>query len=153
MTGPNESHCKSVMVDAVHLLKKLFFGDEMEFAEMTQKIIGCAFQVYNTLGFGYLESVYKNSMMIELRNAGLKAEQQKPIHVYYQGKLVGNFIADIIADDLIILELKSVRQISKEFEVQLVNYLTTTMKPIGLLLNFAPVKIEIKRKVRVLPEK
>jgi GxxExxY protein len=125
----------------------------MEFSSLTEKIIGCAYKVYNTLGFGFLESVYENALTIELKKAGFKFERQKSIKVFYEGEIVGNFKADIIVDDLIILELKSVQNIVTEFEVQLVNYLTATMKPVGLLLNFGPKKVEIKRKVRVLPKK
>ena len=125
----------------------------MEYQEITQKIIGCAYKVYNTLGFGFLESVYENSLMIELKKAGLDAKQQCPINVYYDDQCVGAFKADVIVDDLIILELKSVQNIVKEFEVQLVNYLTATKKDVGLLINFGPQKVDIKRKVRVLPDK
>lgn len=125
----------------------------MELKELTEKIIGCAFKVHNTLGFGFLERVYENALVIELKKAGLSAEQQKPINVYYEGYCVGEFEADIIVENLVILELKSVQAIRKEFEVQLVNYLTATIKPVGLVLNFGPNGVEIKRKVRVLPEK
>jgi len=125
----------------------------MEFSDLTERIIGCAYKVYNTLGFGFFESVYENALMIELKKAGFNLENQKPIKVYYEEEIVGNFKADIIVDDLIIVELKSVQNIVTEFEVQLVNYLTATMKPVGLLLNFGPKKVEIKRKVRVLPKK
>lgn len=123
----------------------------MEFKELTEKIIGCAYRVYNTLGFGFVESVYENALAIELKKAGLKIEKQKPIKVYYDDELVGYFKADIIVNDLIILELKSVQTIIKAFEVQLVNYLTATIKPVGLILNFGPIKVEVKRKVRILP--
>ncbi len=125
----------------------------MELKELTEKIIGCAFQIYNTLGFGFFESVYENALMIELSKAGLTAEQQKAINVYYDGHCVGEFQAAIIVEDLVILELKSVQAIRKEFEVQLVNYLTAIIKPVGLVLNFGPKGVEIKRKVRVLPKK
>ena len=124
----------------------------MECMELTQRIIGAAYKVYNTLGFGFLESVYERCLLIELKKAGLQAEHQKPINVYYRAELVGEFRADIIVNDRIILELKSVQAIRKEFEVQLVNYLTATLKPVGLLLNFCPKKVEVKRKVRVLPD-
>ena len=101
-------------------------------------------------GFGFLESVYDKCLLIELRKAGLNAESQKPIIVYYDGEIVGEFVADIIVDDTIILELKSVRRIIKAHEVQLVNYLVATGKPVGLLLNFGESKVEIKRKIRDL---
>jgi GxxExxY protein len=109
--------------------------------------------VYNTLGFGFVESVYERSLIIELKKASFKTVSQKPIKVFYEGEVVGNFKSDIIVDDLIIIELKSVKNIVTEFEVQLVNYLTATMKPVELLLNFGPKKVEIKREVRVLPQK
>ena len=81
----------------------------MEFSNLTEKIICCAYKVYNTLGFGFFESVYENALMIELKKAGFNLENQIPIKVYYEGEIVGNFKADIIVDDLIIIELKSLR--------------------------------------------
>ena len=122
----------------------------MEYRELTEKIIGCAYRIYNTMGFGFLESVYEKCMLIELRKEGLNAESQKPITVTYDNENVGEFIADIIVEDTIILELKSVKRIVKAHEVQLVNYLVATGKPIGLILNFGEWKVEIKRKVKEL---
>jgi len=119
----------------------------MEYEKLTEKIIGCAYKVYNKMGFGFLESVYEKCMLIELTKAGLNAESQKPVTVYYDGHVVGEFIADIIVND-VILELKSVSQIAKAHEVQLVNYLTGTGKSVGLLLNFGPKKLEVKRKYK-----
>ena len=122
----------------------------MEFEDITEKIIGCAYKVYNTMGYGFLESVYEKCLLIELRKAGLKSEYQKPIIVNYEGEVVGNFIADIFVEESIILELKSVKNIAKAHEVQLVNYLVATETNVGLLINFGEDKVEIKRKVRVL---
>ena len=122
----------------------------MEFEDITEKIIGSAYTVYNTMGYGFLESVYEKCLLIELRKAGLKSESQKSIIVYYDGEVVGNFIADIFVEDAIILELKSVKSIVKIHEVQLVNYLVATGKDVGLLINFGVEGVEIKRKVRVL---
>lgn len=122
----------------------------MEFENITEKIIGCAYQVHNRMGYGFLESVYEKCMLIELRKAGLKSEYQKPIIVYYDGEVVGQFVADIFVEDTIILELKSVKSIAKAHEVQLVNYLVATGKDVGLLINFGEQKVDIKRKVRVL---
>ena len=119
-------------------------------SDLTQKIIGCAYKIYNKMGHGYLESVYEKCMLIELDRIGLNAEAQKPIKVFYEGQAVGNFIADIIVNDTVIVELKSVTRIVKAHEVQLVNYLVTTNKPVGLILNFAKDKVEVKRKVKVL---
>ena len=120
----------------------------MEYKDLTEKIIGCAYEVYNKMGFGYLESVYEKCLLIELRKAGLTAESQKPIKVQYDGEIVGDFIADIVVNDTVIIELKSARRIVKAHEAQLVNYLVATGKPVGLLLNFGEQMVEVKRKVR-----
>ena len=123
----------------------------MEYKDVTETVIGCAYRVYNKMGFGFLESVYEKCLLIELRKAGLDTESQKPITVYYDGEIVGEFVADIVVNDIIILELKSVRRVSKAHEVQLVNYLVATGKPVGLILNFGERKVEIKRKVKACP--
>ncbi len=122
----------------------------MEHKELTEKIIGCAYSVYNRMGFGFLESVYEKCLLIELRKAGLQAESQKAITVHYDDEVVGEFAADIIVEDTVILELKSVKRIIKAHEIQLVNYLVATEKPVGLLLNFGEQKVEIKRKIKEL---
>ena len=122
----------------------------MKFESTSQKIIGCAYRVYNKLGFGFLESVYTKCLLIEFKKSGLYAKARYPITVLYDGQLVGEFVADVSVEDEIILELKSVRQIVKAYEVQLVNYLTATGKDVGLLINFGETKVEIKRKVRNL---
>jgi len=122
----------------------------MEYRELTEKIIGCAYRVYNKMGFGFLESVYEKCMLVELKEAGLNANSQKPIKVFYRNEIVGDFMADVIVNDTIILELKSVRRVIRAHEVQLVNYLVATGKPLGLLLNFGERKVEVKRKIKVL---
>ena len=122
----------------------------MEFEPLTQKIIGCAFHVYNQMGFGFLESVYEKCMMIELERSNLRTEAQKPIKAYYEGIVVGDFIADTVVEDTVIVELKSIRRLNQIHEAQLVNYLVITGKPVGLLLNFGEEKVEVKRKVRIL---
>jgi GxxExxY protein len=123
---------------------------KMENKELTEKIIGCAYRVYNKMGFGFLESVYEKCLMIELKKAGLMAESQVSINVEYEGEVVGEFVADVLVEGLIILELKSVRRIVRAHEIQLVNYLAATKIDIGLILNFAEEKVEVKRKVRSL---
>ena len=123
----------------------------MEYKELTEKIIGCAYRVYNRMGFGFLESVYEKCMLIELRKAGLDTESQKSIRIQYDGEVVGDFIADILVNDTVILELKSVRKLVEAHEVQLVNYLVATGKPVGLLINFGETKVGVKRKVKDLP--
>ncbi len=125
----------------------------MKYEELTKKIIGCVYNVYNSLGFGYLESVYEKALMVELNLAGLEAKSQVPIAIKYRDYTVGDFIADIVVEDKIILELKSVKHLSKIHEIQLVNYLVATGKDVGLLINFAEEKVEIKRKVRELSKK
>lgn len=122
----------------------------MEHKELTEKIIACAYRVYNKMGAGFLESVYEKCLVIELRRLGLMAEVQKAINVFYEKELVGEFIADMIVNDTVILELKSIRQLAKAHEVQLVNYLVATGKSVGLLINFGEDKVEVKRKLRQL---
>ncbi len=123
----------------------------MEFEDITGKVIGCAYKVYNTMGFGFLESVYEKCMCIELRKSGLTVESQKPIPVTYEGHSVGDFIADLVVEGQIIVELKSVHHLINIHEIQLVNYLVATGIQVGLLINFGDVKVEIKRKLRSLP--
>jgi len=114
--------------------------------ELTDKIIKAFYDVYNELGFGFLENVYQNALYFELINKQLKVETQKPIKVYYQNQLVGNYKADLIVNDTIILELKAVEFLVEEHELQLINYLKATNIEIGLLLNFGK-KPEIRRKI------
>ena len=120
----------------------------MEHEEITHKIIGCAYKVFNQLGFGFLEIVYKKAMIIELGKDGLRVEPEKPLKVYYDEEVVGEFYVDLFVEDEIITELKSVKNLAKEHEVQLVNYLNGLNKEIGLLINFGPSGVEIKRKYR-----
>lgn len=124
----------------------------MEYSDLTQSIIGCAYRVFNTLGAGFAESVYHQSLLIELRESGFLAESQVPLNVYYHGELVGSFFADIVVDDSIILELKAIDKLAKVHEVQLVNYLVATGRPVGLLINFGPSEVEVRRKVRDLQQ-
>ena len=120
----------------------------MEFEELTHKIIGCAYKVFNELGFGFLESVYKKAMIIELSKSRLKVESEKLLKVYYDNKVVGDFYIDLYIEDKVIVELKSVQNIVKNHEVQLVNYLNVLKKDIGLLINFGPSGVDVKRKYR-----
>jgi len=114
--------------------------------ELTEKIIGAFFVVYNKLGFGYLEKVYANALKIELQKVGLKVEAQKPIQVFYDGIVVGEYFVDLYVNDKVIIELKSAASLCTEHEAQLFNYLKATNKEIGLLLNFGP-KANFKRKL------
>lgn len=116
--------------------------------ELTDKIISCYYAVYNKLGYGFLEKVYENAMMIELRKNGIQAVQQKPIHVHYDHEEVGNYFADILVEDKVVLELKAgnVSDLQEEFELQLTNYLKATNYELGLLLLFGKKPV-IKRKI------
>ena len=118
----------------------------MKHQDLTAKIIACAYKVHNTLGFGFLEAVYQNALLIELMKAGLQAEKEKKIKVYYQNQLVGDYAADIIVEDTVILELKSVKDLHPAHSAQLINYLKATGMEIGLLINFAE-SVQIKRKI------
>ena len=122
----------------------------MQYEEMTEQIIGCAYLVYNKMGFGFLESVYEKCMEIELKKARLAVKSQEPIKVFYEGETVGEFVADLVVEDTVIVELKSVRRVVKAHETQLVNYLVATKIDVGLILNFGDRKVEVKRKVRTL---
>jgi GxxExxY protein len=120
----------------------------MQYEEVTRRIIRAAYAVYKQLGFGFLESVYKKAMLIELAKSGSKTEEEKPLKVHYDGQIVGDFFVDLFVDDLIVVELKSVQHLSKEHEVQLVNYLKGLNRDIGLLINFGSSGVEVKRKFR-----
>jgi GxxExxY protein len=126
-------------------------GPAVEHESLTRQIIGCAYRVFNALGHGFLESVYENAMLIELRKAGLRAENQHPIKVFYDGQVVGVFEADLHVEGVVIVELKAVRTIIPAHEVQLVNYLKATGTDTGLLINFGEQKVEVRRKLRCLP--
>jgi GxxExxY protein len=114
--------------------------------EITEKIIKSYFKVYNTLGYGFLEKVYENAMAIELRKNGLEVKCQHPITVLYEREIVGEYFADIIVNGIVVIELKSTKEISVEHECQLINYLKSTNIELGLLLNFGK-EAEYKRKV------
>ena len=118
----------------------------MKHQDLTAKIIECAYKVHNKLGFGFLESVYQNALMIELDKAGLSAGLQSPIKVFYEDRIVGDFIADIIVEDKVILELKSLKELHPAHEAQLTNYLKATGIEVGFLINFAE-SVQIKRRV------
>ncbi|SOD96315.1 GxxExxY protein [Spirosoma fluviale] len=114
--------------------------------DLTEVIIKSYYQVYNTLGFGFLEKVYENALLMELRNRGYKAIGQQQIKVYYHGVEVGNYFADLIVNDAVIIELKAAETIIAEHEQQLLNYLKATQIEVGLLLNFGK-KPEFRRRV------
>ena len=114
--------------------------------ETTARIIYCFYRVYNSLGFGFLETVYENALLIELISEGLDCKKQVPITLFYKGRTVGDYFADIVVNNTIILELKAVETLVEEHELQLINYLKATNLEVGLLLNFGK-KPQIKRKI------
>ena len=118
----------------------------MKYSALTGQIHNAFYKVYNALGYGFLESVYERALQLELRSRGLKAENQQPIVVYYEGAPVGKYYADLIVEDKIILELKSVEKIHDAHLSQLVNYLRATECEVGLVLNFGP-EPETKRRI------
>jgi GxxExxY protein len=120
----------------------------MKHEDITHQIIGCAYRVYNALGFGFVESVYRKALAIELNKDNLEAEEEKPLKVYYDDQVVGDFYVDLLVAQEVIVELKSVQNLIKEHEVQLVNYLNGLKKDIGLLINFGPSGVQVKRKYR-----
>ena len=114
--------------------------------EITSEIISAFYAVYNNLGYGFLEKVYENALIIELEKRGLTVRQQVPIQVYYEGKIVGEYFADLLVNNKVIIELKAVKEIIDAHEAQLVNYLKATNIEIGLLLNFG-TEAKFKRKI------
>lgn len=124
----------------------------MDINEITYAINGAVFEVSRILGPGFLEKVYENALLIELKRRGLKAENQVPIKVLYKEDVVGEYIADILVERRVIVELKTVEHLDKVHEAQLLNYLKATGIKVGLLVNFKTPKAEIKRMVLNLPE-
>src|SRR5579871_5405569 len=112
--------------------------------DLTRKIIGCAYRVFNAMGHGFLESVSENCMLVEFEKIGVRASNQYPIKVYYDGRVVGAFEADLFVENCVIVELKSVRTTLMVHEVQLVNYLKATGIDVGLLINFGEKQVEVK---------
>ena len=117
------------------------------YEEVTREIIGAAFEVYKVFGYGFLEKVYENAMIIELRLRGVKVESQKPIRVSYKGEPVGEYIADMLVDEKVIVELKAEKEYNRKHEAQLINYLKATKLKVGLLINFGEDRCKPKRLV------
>jgi len=132
--------------------RKTLTDADMNINDLTYQINGAIFKVSRTLGAGFLEKVYENALMIELRERGIKSESQAPIRVLYKDETVGEYFADILVEDKIIIELKAVENLSKLHEAQILNYLKATEIQVGLLVNFKHPKAEIKRMVLGLEE-
>jgi len=124
----------------------------MDINDVTYAINGAVFEVNRVLGPGFLEKVYENALLVELRKRGLKAESQVPVKVFYKENAVGDYIADILVEKMVIVEVKTVEKLDKIHEAQLLNYLKATGIQVGILVNFRHPKAEIKRMVLNLPE-
>jgi GxxExxY protein len=124
----------------------------MDINDITYRINGAVFEANKVLGPGFLEKVYENALFIELKKRGLNAERQVPIQVHYKDNVVGEYIADLLVEDTVIVELKTVEILEKVHEAQLLNYLKATGIQVGILVNFKHPKAEIKSMVLDLPE-
>jgi len=124
----------------------------MKINDITYEIRGALFEVNRILGPGFLEKVYENALLLEFKNRGLEAQNQVPIKVIYKENYVGEYVADILVEGKVIVELKTVNKLDKNHEAQLLNYLKATGIQIGLLANFKNQKVEIKRMVLDLPD-
>ena len=134
---------KSKLLDV--LFQKDFSAEEIN--KITEKIIGCAYKVSNTLGCGFLEKVYENALAYELQKLALRVKQQQDIDVYYEGFKVGHYAADLLIEDKILIELKTVKNLDDVHKAQCLNYLKATGLKICLLINFGNPRVEIKRLV------
>lgn len=123
--------------------------EENQKYDLCGEIIGAAMKVHSALGPGFLESVYQNPLILDLRKSGFEAEAERPITVKYDGQIIGAFSADLLVNDSVIVELKATQALAKPYEVQLVNYLTATGFDEGLLLNFEAGRLEFMKKFRL----
>lgn len=112
---------------------------------LTEQVIGCAYRVSNTLGVGFLEKVYENALAIEIAKAGLRVEQQKALNVHYDGRVVGEYIADLLVEGELLLELKAVKSLEDVHVAQCINYLKAAGFPMCLLLNFGTARVQVRR--------
>jgi len=125
---------------------KTDFMDDQKHKELTEKIIVAFYKVFNPLGYGFLEKVYEKALLLELAAMGLRAQSQSPIQVVYQEEIVGEYFADVLVEEKVIVEVKATRSLTAENEAQLLNYLKATDCEVGLLFNFGP-KPEVRRRV------
>jgi GxxExxY protein len=119
-----------------------------ELDRLTERIVGCAYEVSNTLGCGFLEKVYENALAVELRRAGLRVEQQKLVQVRYKGELVGEGILDLLVEDAVIVEVKAGDALDTSHTAQCLNYLKATERRVCLLFNFGKPRVQMRRLVR-----
>ena len=136
-------------IDAQDIQDKDKQDEKLLHEKLTRSIIGCAFEVINELGSGFLESVYEKAMMIALSDAGLSVECQKPIKVFFREKPVGDYFADLLVEEKVVVELKVVKALVPEHAAQTINYLNATGIQVGLLINFGRPTLEFKRFTRI----
>lgn len=117
----------------------------MKDAELTHDILGVCFDVANELGHGFLEGVYRKALLLALRDAGMEAKEEVPLHVFFRGQCVGHYTADIVVEGRVIIELKAVKALAPEHQAQLINYLNATGLDVGLLVNFGAPSMQFKR--------
>lgn len=122
-------------------------ADERRLNQITEAIIGAAYTISNELGVGFLEKVYENAIVIELLRRGLTVRQQEPVRVYYRGEVVGDYVADLLVEGEVLVELKAVQDLNDIHDAQCLNYLRATGKRICLLINFGKKKVEVRRLV------
>jgi GxxExxY protein len=115
---------------------------------LSEKVIACAIEVRKELGFGFLERVYENALLVEIARGGMRVEQQKPLHVKYRGAIVGDYFADLVVEERLLVEIKSIERTAPEHSAQVLNYLRATGLRVGLLLNFGPTRLGISRLVQ-----
>ncbi len=125
-------------------------ADERRLNQITEAIIGAAYAVANELGIGFLEKVYENAMVVEISHRRLSVKQQEPVQVRYRGVIVGDYVADLLVEDEVLVELKAVQELNEIHEAQCLNYLRATGKRVCLLINFGKKKVEVKRLVHKL---
>lgn len=123
----------------------MIFTEDDNYAHLTELIIGSCFEVMNELGCGFLEIVYKNALIVALQDKGIKVEFEKRFGVVFRGRTIGIFVADLVVEGKVILELKSCESLHGEHQAQLINYLTVSNIPVGLLVNFGKRKLEYRR--------
>jgi GxxExxY protein len=134
-----------IRAEIIHYLIMIIMETMYLYSELTGQVLKAFFKVYNVLGYGFAEKVYKNSMLIELHSMGISCGSDLPIKVFYENQLVGNFCADILVENIVIVEVKAIERLAPEHEVQLVNYLKATETEVGLLLNFGPKPQQVRR--------
>ena len=128
-------------------MRRSFRDGKLVAADLAYRIRAGIFAVGNTLGPRFLEKVYENALAIELRGVGLSVRTQVPVQVFYKRQVVGDYLADMLVEERVLLELKAVRDLRPEHEAQLLNYLRATKKPVGLLVNFGTTRVQIKRRI------